>query len=430
MKAKNLASPGGATRTKAGSPSCAGHRRREAVASCAVCNSPICGDCLVATPVGLKCASCTGVRPGAASPHPRGRGGALVTGLGVLVAVVVVYALLSRGEPSSPRIGEEERVAGPVERMVQINGAGRVRIAGTLRLPERTRPARVPGVLVVPGFGSTDRDGLVRPGGERDLLYRDVSEELAQAGIATFRYDKRGTGRSVLPTGQRLAFEDMVTDGRAGVDFLAHRAEIDAGALGVVGHDEGALLAMRIAASDRRVRSLVLISSPGRPLVDVIADDFRSTHGEGSAVKAREIVEGVMATGTLPAPESLSPEHRDFFPREHIPYLREVFSIDPAAYAQEVAVPVLIVRGGRATPGSEGDAERLAAALAADAEVLVAPEAGSTLARAPVGGESAGGHGGGGDHHRTGLAGRERDGAALARISSWLSRRLGAPGGA
>ncbi|MDP9389433.1 MAG: lysophospholipase, partial [Actinomycetota bacterium] len=219
------------------------------------------------------------------------------------------------------------------------------------------------------------------PGGQPDHLYRDVSEELAEAGMVSFRYDKRGTGQSPLPAGERLAFEDLAGDARAGVDLLAERSEVDPEALAVVGHDEGALLAMRLAASDPRVRTLVLISAPGRPLVDVIADDFRATHGEASAGTLREIVAGLMATGGLPRPDSLPPEHRDFFPADQAPYLREIFSVDPAADAGAVRVPALVVHGGRATFSTAVDAARLVEALGPHGEAVVAADAGPTLAR-------------------------------------------------
>ncbi|MDP9402578.1 MAG: alpha/beta hydrolase [Actinomycetota bacterium] len=347
-----------------------------------------------------------------------------------MTAVLTVAAasqLLRGGGPSGPT--DEDRTGAPVERNIQISGAGRRPIAGTLRVPEQTGQAQVPGVLIISGFGPTNRNGIVRPGGQTDPLYRDLSDVLADAGMASLRYDKRGTGQSALPAGETLALADMAADARSGIDFLAARREIDAGALSVIGHGEGALLAMRVAASDPRVRSLVLISSPGRPLVEVIADDFRTTHGELSAERLRGIVHGMMATGTLPAPESLPREYQEFFPRDQIPYLREIFSIDPPSYARELDVPVLIVRGGRATFSTAVDVGPLVEALDAKAEVLVAPEAGATLARAPAahggGGIVHGGHEVGDDNDNgTRTTSRDRDRVALGRISSWLAARL------
>lgn len=397
---------------------CSAHRRRDAIASCASCGSSICSTCVVSTRVGLKCKSCTGARAGV---RPRRSRRPVVIAGAVALVVVAVFALVRGGDGTS-RV-DEEAASGPTERPVQIRGAGGVGIAGTFRLPDGPRQRPVPAVLVIPGFGPTDRNGVPAAGGGEDALYRDLSQVLAKGGVASLRYDKRGTGQSVLPAGTTLTFDDMAADARAGIEFLAERRDVDRAELAVVGHDEGALVAMRVAAADPRVTALVLISSPGRPLVDVIADDFRATGGDASAARLREIVAGLVATGTLPPREALAPEHRDFFPVDHVPYLREIFSVDPVAYAREVKVPTLVVRGGRATFSTAADAERLAQALGPNAEVLVAPAAGPSLALAREDatppGTAPGGTQGSGERPP-----RERDAAALDRISGWLAERL------
>ncbi len=401
---------------------CSAHRRRDAVASCASCGSPMCGACVVSTRVGLKCQRCTGERA-AAGAGPRRRPALLAGVLTLVVVAAAGFALAGRGE--GPSRVEEESTSGPIERVVQLSGAGRVGIAGTFRLPERTRGRPAPAVLIIPGFGPTDRNGVPSAGGEEDPLYRDVSHELAERGMASLRYDKRGTGQSVLPAGSTLTFDDMAADARAGIDFLAERTDVDRTELAVVGHDEGALVAMRVAAGDPRVTAVVLISSPGRALVDVIADDFRVTGGDASADRLREVVAGLLATGTLPPREALAPEHRDFFPADHVPYLREIFSIDPVAYARDVKVPALVVRGGRATFSTAADAERIAGAIGPNAEIVVAPAAGPSLALVREPGTA------GGPPSRPGVTAegaarppRERDAAALERISGWLAERL------
>jgi MFS family permease len=48
---------------------CANHPKRERVAVCGSCESPLCRDCVVHTPVGIKCPACTGEK--AVAPVPR-----------------------------------------------------------------------------------------------------------------------------------------------------------------------------------------------------------------------------------------------------------------------------------------------------------------------------------------------------------------------
>lgn len=196
---------------------CAEHRRRVAVAACSVCGTPQCAECLVHTPVGLKCRQCArGVAP-ARRPRPRrepragtrtGRRWAVPTAAaGIVLIGLVVYGLLrSDGQETVPGGGGEDPEATvAAERAMQITGAGGANIAGTLNVPDAAEQGRVPGVLIIPGFGPTDRDGIVPPGGAPDRLYSDISDMLGDLGIASFRYDKRGSGQSELPDDQALS---------------------------------------------------------------------------------------------------------------------------------------------------------------------------------------------------------------------------------
>src|SRR5688572_30596906 len=85
-------------------------------------------------------------------------------------------------------------LASPVEETLKLEtptGA----IEGTLMLPA-TRAGRVPVVLILAGSGPTDRNGnsLLLPGPNDSL--KMLAAGLAQHGIASLRYDKRGVSRS------------------------------------------------------------------------------------------------------------------------------------------------------------------------------------------------------------------------------------------
>ena len=86
------------------------------------------------------------------------------------------------------------RPAPAAEREVQFEGAGGVRLSGTLLLPEAAT-RHVPAVVLVAGSGPTDRNGNQPPLLWTGLL-KQTAEMLADAGIASLRYDKRGLDRS------------------------------------------------------------------------------------------------------------------------------------------------------------------------------------------------------------------------------------------
>lgn len=402
-------------RTAAGR--CANHRTREGVAPCLVCGRSLCSACAVRTPVGVKCPSCAGTSVPAAE-RGAGRRWAVpaAAGAALVVAVVLGVLLLGGGDESSTPGGTEQARTAVVERGSEFVGAGGVRVGATLTLPAGDgRP--VPAALIVPGAASLDRNGVINEAGQTDPVYADLSQSLARAGVASLRFERRGTV-SALPPGQKLTFDDLVGDGRAALALLAQRAEIGDAPLAVVGHDQGALVAMRLAVAEPRVRSVVLVSVNGRPLVDSISAELLLRGGEqGPALAAefRAAVDTVMRTGTPPAQGSLPVQFRDVFEPGKGDYLRQIFSLDPVAEARGMPVPALLVRGGQDLSITAADADRLSAVLKPGSEAMIGSSADHNLALDVSHAEVV----------HEGVTGTRRDADLLARMSAWVAGRLG-----
>lgn len=304
----------------------------------------------------------------------------------VMLALATAVAACSGGDGGGTQAVDEllEQSLGPGERAITFAGANGLQLSGTLTVPTAAAnagaDARVPVVLFVPTLGpDDDRSGPVRTGGIPDRLYLDLSNALVDQGFATFRYDRRGTARSPLEEEDGpLRFDDVVADAEAGVAFLTERAEVDPDRISVVAYDQAGLVALRVASSDSRVSRLVLLSTPGRPVVDALADEVEPVHGEASVTALRDIVGDLTANGTLPPVDDIPSELRLLL-AEDPSFLASVFRIDPAVEAAGVDVPTLVVVSG-VTPGvSKVDADRLAAAIGAGAQVLVTETAGPTL---------------------------------------------------
>lgn len=77
-------------------------------------------------------------------------------------------------------------------------------LSGTLLKP-KSASEPPPVVLLIGGSGPTDRNGNQGGAGAGEL--RQLAEQLAERGIASLRYDKRGIGRSATPG---LREEDLV----------------------------------------------------------------------------------------------------------------------------------------------------------------------------------------------------------------------------
>ena len=418
---------------------CAHHRRRPSVTNCVACAAPLCSDCVVHTPVGFKCTSCT-TRVVAAPRQARSTGRGRRIGSLVAAAVLAaggftaywlsprdrgmtVYARPSQGSVADP---------GPIDQAVRLAGAGGFQIGANLLTPGGAG-RRAPGMLIVPDTGSVDRDGPVSPGGVPDPLYKELAQGLAQKGMSSLRYDPRGQGESTLPAGTPLRLSDLVDDAKAGLQLLSGRAVVDAAHLAVVGEGAGGLVALQLAAQDADVKALILVSTPGRPMPASLADEVRAlapTPADGDALAAQLQSEAlaVVAGAPVPSPAQLPSALRPIFPAGEDAFLRSLFSLDPPGIARGVHVPVLLVRGGQDPSTTAADTQALVAALGPLAQPMVAEQSDHTLdivSMTPVVGRASPT----GLHGAT-MAGRAivvRDTATLTAIAEWVVGRFGAP---
>jgi pimeloyl-ACP methyl ester carboxylesterase len=125
------------------------------------------------------------------------------------------------------------------------------RLAGELILPDTRGPHAA--LLLVGGTLSDTRDGDPDAywGGTlpKHGMLRVMAQQLAAAGIASFRWDKRGVGESTGPN--RLESTDTFTDvddAVAALGALANAIEIDAARIAVLGESAGAHVACLLAA--------------------------------------------------------------------------------------------------------------------------------------------------------------------------------------
>jgi len=135
-------------------------------------------------------------------------------------------------------------------------------LAGTLTLPGgRTGP--VPAVVTISGSGPQDRDSYA-PIADGWRPFRQLADTLARRGIAVLRLDDRGAGGSTgdfATANERTSAADI----RAAIAFLRARPEIAGDRIAVLGHSEGARVAMLVASQDPRLAAVVLLSGAADP---------------------------------------------------------------------------------------------------------------------------------------------------------------------
>jgi len=135
-------------------------------------------------------------------------------------------------------------------------------IYGTLTLPEKGTDFAaclfIGGALPQSREGDVDNskvDWFPRPLPERKL-FRDEARILKQIGMATFRYDKRGCGKSEGDFNTTGLF-DLVDDARMALRWLRSLPEVDSERVGVLGQSEGAIIAQILAAEDSGIGFVV-----------------------------------------------------------------------------------------------------------------------------------------------------------------------------
>lgn len=227
-------------------------------------------------------------------------------------------------------------------------------ILGTMLTPEGdTRAAAV----IIAGSGPTDRDGN-SPLGVSAGSYRLLAEGLAEQGIATVRYDKRGIAASFAAgvAEADVRFTMLVDDARA---WAAETARLTGKPCAwLIGHSEGALIALAAAQDNEQVCGVVSLSGAGRSAPVVLREQLQAALTEpllGQALYALDELAAGRMVDNVPGLESL------FRPSVQ-PYIISWFALDPQVLANLYDGPLLIGQGSTDFQTRVADAEALKAA--------------------------------------------------------------------
>jgi uncharacterized protein len=218
-------------------------------------------------------------------------------------------------------------------------------------LPTWSELQRVPGIVLVAGSGPTDRDGNNPLVPQHIDVLKLIAELLAAAGIATLRYDKRGIGGSTARPHGTLAeqerffsWDNFVGDVAAAHGELVKHDEIKAYATALLGHSEGGLLVLAAlpAITKNRPHGMVLASTPGRPMREIVREQVnRGAPNLVDAVTAT--MAAIEASGHVPA--DLPIELQALFPAYAGPYLQRMLAFDPAQALLGLDLACLLLQG-------------------------------------------------------------------------------------
>ncbi|WP_263260907.1 lysophospholipase [Pseudomonas sp. RIT-PI-S] len=235
---------------------------------------------------------------------------------------------------------------------------------GSLLLPRASQP--VPVVLIISGSGATDRDGNNSDAGRTDSL-KKLAWALARAGIASVRYDKRGvaSGLPLAPDERSLSVEQYVADAAAWARLLSQDPRF--GALTLLGHSEGALIAT-LAAPHTCAVAVVTLAGSGRPIDQVLREQLHERLPADLYARSEQLLAELKA-GQLD--DQVPPPLQVVFRPSVQPYLISLFRQDPAQAFAALQVPVLVIQGEHDIQVSVADADALTAANPRAHKVLI-----------------------------------------------------------
>lgn len=234
-------------------------------------------------------------------------------------------------------------------------------LSGTLLMPDhRSSNSDLPVVLIVGGSGPVDRNGNI--GSLENNSLKFIAEGLANAGIASVRYDKRGIGKSssVDISEANMLFSGNVTDGLAWVDLLQKDPRFSK--IILLGHSEGALV-VTLAAQQReqsrtKLKGIVLLAGAGSPAGVILKNQLLSAGLSGALLQ--EALETTDKLQSGKRVDEISKELYGLFRPSVQNYLISWFAIDPAKEVALLKSPVLIVSGGRDLQIEAAEADKLA----------------------------------------------------------------------
>ncbi|WP_374303698.1 alpha/beta hydrolase family protein [Ferrovibrio sp.] len=317
-----------------------------------------------------------------------------------------------------------------INQQVRITSRDGTSLAGTLTLPAGAKE-KLPALVLLQGSGPTDRDGNQPPAMRTDLL-RQVAEGLAEKGVATLRYDKRGLPANAASVpGDPAQYPEyfdwhrFVDDAYAAYAFLRAQPAVDPGKAGLFGHSEGGLIALDLASrlvDGEKPQVLILAATPGRPMDVIIREQLSFQLSKQVKPSERRLflaeneraAKNIRATGQVPAklPAALGGVYPSYSGR----YWQALMQIDPVALAQRYRGPVMLLQGDADIQVSaERDALVLDGALQKrepdDHALVILPRTSHNLK--PLQSDK-----------DPGLEG-EVDPGVISRISTWLLARLG-----
>ena len=195
---------------------------------------------------------------------------------------------------------------------------------------------KIPVALIIAGSGPTDRDGN-NPSMKNNSL-KILASALANKGIASLRYDKRGIAKSSSAGKSEadLRFDDLVDDARGWVALL--KADKRFSKVIIIGHSEGSLIGMMAA---KETNQFISLAGAGQS-ADLILKKQLMNQPPMIQKICFPIIDSLKKEKTV---DSVPKMIYSLFRPSVQPYMISWFKHDPQTEIMKLNIPTLIVQG-------------------------------------------------------------------------------------
>ncbi|MGG1606436.1 alpha/beta hydrolase family protein [Bacillus wiedmannii] len=243
-------------------------------------------------------------------------------------------------------------------------------------------------VVIIAGSGEIDRNGTILPLKLESNIYKDLAHVLAQLGVVTLRFDKRGVGKSDGEF-QKTGMWDLVSDIEAMVAYLKEQPFVDSENIIVAGHSEGCMLATVVNARTP-VNGLILLTGAAESLEEatkrqreIIYKELKEQKGLKGKLMRLLNIEKRGEKQAQKATKKMINSKKDIvkigFKSMNAKWFREHFQHDIYKDLQQVTCPVLAIAGDKDFQANPEKAKRIGNYVKGDSEVHVIKNMDHTL---------------------------------------------------
>ena len=209
-------------------------------------------------------------------------------------------------------------------------------IKGSLLSPKSD--SKIPVILFIVGSGPTDRNGNNPMMSNNSLKL--LAEGLAQKGIATLRYDKRGIAESkdAIDSMTNLRFDHWVADAKSWAQWLENEDAFSS--ITILGHSQGSLVGM-LAAQNGKADKFISLAGAGEP-IHVVIDRQLMKQSPMFGLMAKPLLDS-LANGELV--HNVPPILTSLLNKDLQPFLISWMKYDPVKEIKKLKIPILTLQG-------------------------------------------------------------------------------------